>query len=56
MSFAGGAWLLAANAMRSQGASKLVTVGRVLIAIAAIFFGVETLLHPAGCLESRSKN
>ena len=49
MSFAGGAWLLAANAMRSQGASKLVTVGRVLIAIAAIFFGVETLLHPAGC-------
>ncbi len=49
MSFAGGAWLLAANAMRSQGASKLIAVGRVLIAIAAIFFGVEALLHPAGC-------
>src|SRR5258708_30144841 len=49
MSFAGGAWLLAANAMRGQGASKLITVGRVLIAIAAIFFGLETLLHPAGC-------
>src|SRR5260221_5202340 len=49
MSFAGGAWILAANAMRGQGGSKLITVGRVLIAIAAIFFGVETLLHPAGC-------
>jgi hypothetical protein len=53
MSFAGGGWLLAANAMREQGRgqgkSKLITVGRVLIAIAAIFFGVETFLHPLGC-------
>ena len=35
--------------MRSQGGSKLITVGRVLVAIAAIFFGVEHFLHPANC-------
>src|SRR5271168_3905341 len=49
LSFAGGAWILAGNAMYGQGKSKLVTVGRVLIAIAALFFGVEHFLHPAGC-------
>jgi uncharacterized membrane protein len=53
MSFAGGGWLLAGNAMREQGRGQgkrmLITVGRVLIAIAAIFFGVEHFLHPAGC-------
>ncbi len=51
MSFAGGGWILAGNAMRGQGQSKskLITVGRVLIAIAALFFGVEHFLHPAGC-------
>jgi uncharacterized membrane protein len=49
MSFAGGAWILAGNAMRWQGASKLIAVGRVLIAIAALFFGIEHFLHPAGC-------
>src|SRR4029077_11217917 len=48
-SFAGGAWILAGNAMRGQGKSRLITVGRVLIAIAAIFFGAEHFLHPAGC-------
>ena len=49
MSFAGGAWILAGAAMRPQGGSKLITVGRVLLAIAAIFFGVEHFLHPANC-------
>ena len=50
MSFAGGAWVLAANAMGGgQGKSKFMNVGRILIAIAAIFFGVEHFLHPAGC-------
>ena len=49
MSFAGGGWILAGNAMRGQGKSKLITAGRILIAIAAIFFGVEHFLHPAGC-------
>ena len=48
MSFAGGGWIFAGNAMGAQG-KKLITVGRVLIAIAAIFFGVEHYLHPAGC-------
>jgi hypothetical protein len=49
MSFAGGAWILAGNAMGGQGENKLITVGRVLIAVAAIFFGAEHFLHPAGC-------
>jgi uncharacterized membrane protein len=31
---------------RGQVGSKLITVGRVLIAIAAIFYGVEHFLHP----------
>ena len=48
MSFAGGGWILAGNAMRGPGQSKLITVGRGLIGIAAIFFGVEHFLHPAG--------
>jgi uncharacterized membrane protein len=48
-SFGGGGWVLAGNAMRGQGKSKLITVGRVVIAIAALFFGVEHFLHPAGC-------
>jgi uncharacterized membrane protein len=47
-SFGGGGWILAGNAMSGQGKSKLIAVGRVLIAIAAIFFGVEHFLHPAG--------
>ena len=50
-SFAGGGWLLAGSALRQQGrgssGSKLITVGRVLIAIAAMFYGVEHFLHPA---------
>jgi uncharacterized membrane protein len=49
MSFGGGGWILAGNAMRGGGKSKLITVGRVLIAMAVIFFGVEHFLHPAGC-------
>jgi uncharacterized membrane protein YphA (DoxX/SURF4 family) len=49
MSFAGGAWILAGAAMRGQSGSKLITVGRVLLAIAAIFFGIEHFLHPANC-------
>jgi uncharacterized membrane protein len=50
-SFGGGGWILAGNAMRGRGrgqvGSKLITVGRVLVAIAAVFFGVEHFLHPA---------
>jgi uncharacterized membrane protein len=56
-SFGGGGWILAGNSIlagnavrdqgRGKGGSKLVTVGRVLIAIAAIFYGVEHFRHPA---------
>lgn len=50
MSFGGGGWVLAGIAMgglRKPG-RNLITVGRVLIAIAAIFFGVQHFLHPLG--------
>src|SRR5579864_1049388 len=51
-SFAGGGWILAGSARREQGRdqgrSALITVGRVIIAIAAIFYGIEHFLHPAG--------
>ncbi len=50
MSFGGGGWALAGAAIGSsrwQG-KTLITVARLLIAIAAIFFGVEHFLHPLG--------
>ena len=47
MLFGGGGWILAGNAMREQGGSRLITMGRVIIGIAAIFYGVEHFLHPA---------
>jgi uncharacterized membrane protein YphA (DoxX/SURF4 family) len=56
LAFGGGGWLLAAGALRDQGGERsngqgtsgLVTIGRVLIGIAAVFYGVETFLHPLG--------
>ena len=48
-SFGGAGWILAGSAMRGPGKSKFIIVGRVLLAIAALFFGVEHFLHPAGC-------
>jgi len=52
LSFGGGGWILAGNALREQGrgpgGNKLILVGRVLVAIAAIFYGIEHFLHPAG--------
>lgn len=50
MAFGGGGWVLAGVALgqlRGKG-NVLITVGRVLIAIAAIFFGVQHFLHPLG--------
>ena len=32
---------------RGQGGSKLITVGRVVIGITAIFYGIENFLHTA---------
>jgi uncharacterized membrane protein len=49
MSFGGGGWILAGSAMRGQDGSKLITVGRVLIGIAAVFFSVWHFLHPTAC-------
>jgi len=48
LSFGAGGWLLAAGALaRKDGqGSKLITVGRIVIGIAAIFYGVEHFLHP----------
>jgi uncharacterized membrane protein len=51
MSFGGGGWVLAGIAMsrdRDEEGQGLITIGRVLIAIAAIFFGVQHFLHPLG--------
>ena len=49
-SFASGGWILAGIALREQGhgqlGSKLYTVGRMIIAIAAILYGIEHFLHP----------
>ena len=49
LSFAAGGWLLAASAMRSPHRSKLITVGRIILGVAAIFYGVEHFLHPLHC-------
>jgi hypothetical protein len=49
MSFGGGAWILSGSAIdgwRARGRSVLVTVGRLLIGIAAVFFSVQHFLHP----------
>jgi len=52
LAFGGGGWALAGGALREQGdgqaGSRLVAVGRVLIGIASVFYGVETFLHPLG--------
>ena len=49
LSFAAGGWLLAASAMRSPHRNKLLTVGRIILGVAAIFYGVEHFLHPLRC-------
>jgi uncharacterized membrane protein len=51
MSFGGAGWVLAGIAMggdREEPAKGLIIVGRMLIATAAIFFGVQHFLHPLG--------
>lgn len=50
-SFGGGGWLLAATAKdgwRGPVRTTLIAVGRILIALAALFFGVQHFLHPLG--------
>jgi uncharacterized membrane protein len=51
MSFGGAGWILAGIAMggdREGQGKTLITVGRLPIAIAAMFFGVQHFLHPLG--------
>ncbi len=48
-SFGGAGWLLAAmakNRWRGPARTTLVIVGRIAVAIAAIFFGIQHFLHP----------
>jgi uncharacterized membrane protein YphA (DoxX/SURF4 family) len=50
-SFGGAGWLLAAIAKdgwRGPVKTTLLTVGRIVIALAAIFFGIQHFLHPLG--------
>jgi uncharacterized membrane protein YphA (DoxX/SURF4 family) len=50
-SFGGAGWILAATAKdgwRGKARSTLITVGRIAIALAAIFFGIQHFLHPLG--------
>ena len=50
-SFGGAGWILAAMAKdgwRGKARSTLITVGRVAIALASIFFGIQHFLHPMG--------
>ena len=50
-SFGGAGWILAASAhdgWRGRVRSTLITAGCILIAFAAIFFGIEHFLHPLG--------
>lgn len=47
-SFGGAGWVLAGIAMAGARGKGLIVVGRTLIALAAVFFGVEHFLHPLG--------
>ena len=51
MSFGGAGWILAAIAKdgwRGKAGTTLITVGRIVIALAVIFFGIQHFLHPLG--------
>jgi uncharacterized membrane protein len=56
LAFGAGAWLLAAGAMTNsttnaatpQVKTTFLTIGRVVVGITAIFYGVEFFLHPQG--------
>lgn len=50
-SFGGAGWVLAGMAKdgwRGSARATLITVGRILIALAALFFGIQHFLHPLG--------
>jgi uncharacterized membrane protein YphA (DoxX/SURF4 family) len=48
-SFGGAGWILAAieqDGWRGKARTTLITAGRIVIALAAIFFGIQHFLHP----------
>jgi hypothetical protein len=49
LSFGCGGWILAGAALgaKSGVGSKLITIGRIVVGITAIFYGVQHFLHPA---------
>ncbi len=50
-SFGGAAWILAGTAIngwRGPARSTLITVGRVCVTLALVFFGIQHFLHPLG--------
>jgi len=50
LAFACGGWLLAADAGKRDGVWGIAyRVGRVVIGVAAVFYGVEHFLHPLAC-------
>jgi len=49
LTFAAGGWLFAAATLHGRYKSTLVTAGRFVIAITALFYGVEQVLHPHAC-------
>ncbi len=51
LSYGAGGWVVAVRSMEANGNARgksLLAVGRVLIAITAIIFGVQHFLHPLG--------
>jgi len=49
LSFGSAGWALAGATTGERGAGRiLITIGRVIIGIAAIFYGIEHFLHPLG--------
>jgi uncharacterized membrane protein len=46
LSFGAGGWILAGHALATKGGSKLITFGRIVVGVTAIFYGVEHFLHP----------
>jgi uncharacterized membrane protein len=45
LAFGGGGWIFAGGSMRGRG-NKLITVGRLLVGMAAVLYGIENFLHP----------
>ena len=49
LAFASGGWLLAAGVMGGRWGKWLTVVGRVVVGVTAVFYGVEHFLHPLAC-------